>query len=99
MGLSGFGRSRAHRDKPDIAQFLVRALALGKRRAAIGGTAGAKPGPPLAEGVETAAALVARGTRHSVELPVAETIADILAGRIAPDAAVPRLMLRPHRSE
>jgi glycerol-3-phosphate dehydrogenase (NAD(P)+) len=57
------------------------------------------PGQPLAEGVETAAALVARGLRHRVELPVAETIADILAGNIAPDTAVPRLMLRPHRSE
>ncbi len=57
------------------------------------------PGQPLAEGVETAAALVSRGARHDVELPIAETVADILAGKLAPNAAVPRLMQRPHRSE
>jgi glycerol-3-phosphate dehydrogenase (NAD(P)+) len=38
---------------------------------------------PLAEGVDTAAALVARAKRHGVELPVAETIADILSGTLA----------------
>jgi glycerol-3-phosphate dehydrogenase (NAD(P)+) len=57
------------------------------------------PDRPLAEGAATAAALVARGRRHDIELPIAETVADIIAGRLTPGAAVPRLMQRPHRSE
>ncbi|MGD0864965.1 MAG: NAD(P)H-dependent glycerol-3-phosphate dehydrogenase [Rhizomicrobium sp.] len=56
-------------------------------------------GQPLAEGVETAAALVARAGRHDVELPVAEAVADILEGRLSLEAAVPRLMARPFKSE
>jgi glycerol-3-phosphate dehydrogenase (NAD(P)+) len=58
-----------------------------------------KPGRPLAEGVETAPALVARAKRHNVELPIAETTAEILSGAIALDAAIPRLMSRPLKTE
>ena len=58
-----------------------------------------KPGRPLAEGVETAPALVARASKHAIELPIAEAMADILAGTISPSEAVPRLMSRPHRKE
>jgi glycerol-3-phosphate dehydrogenase (NAD(P)+) len=58
-----------------------------------------KPGRPLAEGVETAPALVARAKRHKVELPIAETTAEILSGAIALDAAIPRLMSRPLKTE
>ena len=57
------------------------------------------PGQPLAEGVETAAALVARAKRENIELPVAEAIADILDGRLSLEAAIPRLMARPFKSE
>lgn len=56
-------------------------------------------GQPLAEGVETAAALVTRATRQNIELPVAEAITDILEGRLSLEAAVPRLMARPFKSE
>jgi glycerol-3-phosphate dehydrogenase (NAD(P)+) len=56
-------------------------------------------GQPLAEGVETAAALVARAKRENIELPVAEAIADILDGRLSLEAAIPRLMARPFKSE
>jgi glycerol-3-phosphate dehydrogenase (NAD(P)+) len=56
-------------------------------------------GQPLAEGVETAPALVERAKRHGVELPIAEAVADILASRLAPEAAIPRLMARPFKSE
>jgi glycerol-3-phosphate dehydrogenase (NAD(P)+) len=56
-------------------------------------------GQPLAEGVETAAALVARAKRQNIELPVAEAIADILDGRLSLEAAIPRLMARPFKSE
>lgn len=57
------------------------------------------PNQPLAEGAATAPALVARGRRHGVELPVAETTAEILDGSLALDAAIPRLMSRPLKSE
>ncbi len=58
-----------------------------------------EPGRPLAEGFETAPAIVARARSLGVELPIAETIADILAGTLALAAALPRLMLRPYKSE
>jgi len=57
------------------------------------------PDAPLAEGVETAPALVARGIRLGIDLPVAHAVMDILAGDIAPAEAVPRLMARPFRME
>jgi glycerol-3-phosphate dehydrogenase (NAD(P)+) len=56
-------------------------------------------GRPLAEGVETAPALVARARRHNVELPIAETTAEILSGAIALGDAIPRLMSRPFKTE
>jgi len=57
------------------------------------------PGRPLAEGVETAPALAARGHAQGVELPIAQTIAAILDGSLALDQAVPQLMARPLRAE
>jgi glycerol-3-phosphate dehydrogenase (NAD(P)+) len=57
------------------------------------------PDRPLAEGVDTAPALVDRALRQNVELPVAQTVADIIAGRLAPDQALPRLMGRPLKME
>jgi glycerol-3-phosphate dehydrogenase (NAD(P)+) len=56
-------------------------------------------GHPLAEGVETAPALVDRARGENVELPIAETTAAILEGRLALDAAVPLLMSRPLKAE
>ncbi|HEY5338280.1 MAG TPA: NAD(P)H-dependent glycerol-3-phosphate dehydrogenase [Rhizomicrobium sp.] len=58
-----------------------------------------KPGRPLAEGVATAPALVARARRHKIELPIAETTAEILSGGVTLDAAIPRLMSRPLTTE
>lgn len=58
-----------------------------------------KPGRPLAEGIATAPALVARAHAHKVELPIAQTTAEILDGRIALADAVPRLMSRPLKTE
>jgi len=57
------------------------------------------PGHPLAEGVETAAALVARARHQAIEIPVAETIADILRGSLRLADAIPRLMARPLKAE
>ncbi len=56
-------------------------------------------GQPLAEGIETAGALVTRAARHAIELPVAEAIADILAGRLSPAEALPKLMARPLKAD
>jgi glycerol-3-phosphate dehydrogenase (NAD(P)+) len=58
-----------------------------------------RAGRPLAEGIETAPALVARAKRHNIELPIAETTAEILSGAITLDAAIPRLMSRPLKPE
>jgi glycerol-3-phosphate dehydrogenase (NAD(P)+) len=95
MGLSGLG------------DLVLTATSLSSRNYSVGFQLGEgqprgellSPGHPLAEGVETAAALVARGRRHAIELPVAEAIADILAGTLALDAAGPRLMARPFKAE
>jgi len=57
------------------------------------------PGRPLAEGIATAPALVARAHAQKVELPIAETTAEILSGKIAAADAIPRLMSRPFKTE
>ncbi len=95
MGLSGLG------------DLVLTATSASSRNYAFGFDVGKampredlfKPGRPLAEGVATAPALVARAKRHNIELPIAETTAEILSGAIALDAAIPRLMSRPLKME
>jgi glycerol-3-phosphate dehydrogenase (NAD(P)+) len=53
----------------------------------------------VAEGVRTTEAALLLGEQHGVELPIAGQIADVLAGRRTPQAAVEELMLRPQRGE
>jgi len=53
----------------------------------------------VAEGVRTTNAALALGHRHGVELPIAAQMAEVLAGRVTPRAAVGNLMLRPQRGE
>jgi glycerol-3-phosphate dehydrogenase (NAD(P)+) len=53
----------------------------------------------VAEGVRTTSAALALGRRHDVELPIASQMAEVLAGRVTPKAAVVNLMLRPQRGE
>ncbi len=95
MGLSGLGdlvltaTSRSSRNY----SFGFH-LGEGRTQAELSGT-----NQPLAEGVETADALVMRAKRHAVELPVAEAVADILAGRLSLAQALPRLMTRPLKAE
>jgi glycerol-3-phosphate dehydrogenase (NAD(P)+) len=95
MGLSGLGDLVLTATSPTSRNFSF-GLAIGKgaSRADLDAR-----GHPLAEGAETAPALVARGRKHGVELPVAETTAAILDGTLTLDAAVPRLMTRPLKSE
>ena len=57
------------------------------------------PGQPLAEGVETAPALVTRARAEKIELPIAETMAQVLDGSLPLDGAIARLMTRPLKSE
>jgi glycerol-3-phosphate dehydrogenase (NAD(P)+) len=95
MGLSGLG------------DLVLTATSISSRNYAFGLDVGKgvsraelfKSGRPLAEGVETAPALVARAKWHNIELPIAETTAEILSGAIALGAAIPRLMSRPLKTE
>ena len=59
----------------------------------------ARPGHPLAEGVETAPALAARARAEGVELPIAEAVAAVLDGSLPLGEAVLRLMSRPLKPE
>jgi glycerol-3-phosphate dehydrogenase (NAD(P)+) len=95
MGLSGLGDLVLTAMSPTSRNY-----ALGK---ALGGGASGKDatgeGKPLAEGAASAPALVARGRRDSVELPIAKAIADVLAGRTDVRSAADRLLARPWRAE
>ena len=95
MGLSGLG------------DLVLTATSMSSRNFALGAALGEgrtlsemlAPGRPLAEGAATAPALVARGRRHDVELPVAEAVADVLAERLDLKGAAERLLSRPLRAE
>jgi glycerol-3-phosphate dehydrogenase (NAD(P)+) len=95
MGLSGLGDLVLTATSPTSRNFAF-GQALGRGESL---TALRSPGRPLAEGVETAPALVARGRAMGVELPIAEAMADLLDGRITPGDAVTRLMKRPLKTE
>jgi glycerol-3-phosphate dehydrogenase (NAD(P)+) len=95
MGLSGLGDLVLTATSMSSRNFsLGAALGKGATVAAVSG-----PGKPLAEGAATAPALVARGRHHGVELPVAEAVADVLAGRVDVARAADRLLSRPFRAE
>jgi len=53
----------------------------------------------VAEGVRTAGAALALGTRHGVELPIATQMFEVLEERKSPRAALVDLMLRPQKAE
>ena len=53
----------------------------------------------VAEGVKTTTAALALAGRHSVELPIAGEMAEVMAGRQTPEEAVGRLMVRKQRGE
>jgi len=53
----------------------------------------------VAEGVETAPAIVARAAEAGVELPICAAVADLLAGRLGIGDAMGRLLARPRRDE
>jgi glycerol-3-phosphate dehydrogenase (NAD(P)+) len=93
MGLSGLGDLVLTCSSAQSRNFALGA-ALGRGEAP-GGAAHGK----LAEGAFTATALVAMAREHGVEMPIAEAVDAILAGRLGVDEAIERLLMRPLRAE
>jgi glycerol-3-phosphate dehydrogenase (NAD(P)+) len=95
MGLSGLG------------DLVLTATSLSSRNFAFGHALGQgktlaeldRPGHALAEGVETAPALVRRAKAEGIELPIAEAMAAVLGGSLPLGEAVLRLMSRPLKPE
>ena len=95
MGLSGLG------------DLVLTATSLTSRNFSFGHALGKgksvaelrKPGQPLAEGAETAPALVARAKMAGIELPIAESVAQVLDGTLGLHEAFIRLMSRPLKPE
>ncbi len=89
MGLSGLG------------DLVLTATSKSSRNFSFGASlgAGTAPAGALAEGVDTAPALVARAKAVDVEMPIAEAMADLLSGALPPGEAVMRLMGRPLKAE
>ncbi|MBV9542725.1 MAG: glycerol-3-phosphate dehydrogenase, partial [Alphaproteobacteria bacterium] len=95
MGFSGLGDLVLTASSPSSRNFAFgQLLGRGQKLAEL-----RKPGTPLAEGVETAPALLARARKANIELPIAETIAAVLEGALAPAASLERLMSRPLKPE
>jgi glycerol-3-phosphate dehydrogenase (NAD(P)+) len=95
MGLSGLGDLVLTASSLSSRNFsLGVALGQGARLADIIGV-----GHPLAEGAATAPALVARARRHGVELPIAEAVSAVLAGKLAVREAADLLLSRPLKPE
>lgn len=95
MGLSGLGDLVLTATSPTSRNYAF-GVEVGKGRSRADLDA---RGHPLAEGVETAPALVARAAHHGVELPIAETTAAILDGSLALNDAIVQLMMRPLKTE
>jgi glycerol-3-phosphate dehydrogenase (NAD(P)+) len=90
-GLSGLGDLMLTASSRQSRNF-----ALGVRLAQGGHVS---DGGPLAEGAATAEALVLRARAAKVEMPIAEAVADIVAGRVDVDTAIRALLTRPLKSE
>ena len=89
MGLSGLG------------DLVLTATSKSSRNFSYGAAIGAgiAPDGKLAEGVDTAPALVARAKAVGVEMPIAEAMADLLSGTLPIGEAMMRLMSRPLKAE
>ena len=89
MGLSGLGDLVLTATSKSSRNFSF-GVALGE---------GKPPAGALAEGVDTAPALVARAKIVGVEMPIAEAMADLLSGALPRGEAVMRLMGRKLKAE
>src|ERR1700722_5748940 len=90
MGLSGLGDLVLTATSKSSRNFFFGvSLGQGKTIAELDA-----PGRPLAEGVATASALVERARQAGVEMPIAEAMADLIAGALPLGEAMMRLMSR-----
>jgi glycerol-3-phosphate dehydrogenase (NAD(P)+) len=95
MGLSGLGDLVLTATSKSSRNFSFGVeLGRGKSIAAL-----RAPTNPLAEGVDTAPALVRRARKTGVELPIAEAMADLLSGALPLGEALTRLMSRRLKAE
>ncbi len=95
MGLSGLGDLVLSTGSTQSRNFaLGTAIGAGGDVAALTGA-----GSKLAEGAFTASVAIELGSGLGLELPIAQAVADVLAGQLGVGAAVERLMTRPLRSE
>src|SRR3984957_13123840 len=90
MGLSGLGDLVLTATSPSSRNFSF-GMELGRGRTIAELDA---PGRPLAEGVATASALVERARQAGGEMPIAEAMADLIAGALPLGEAMMRLMSR-----
>jgi glycerol-3-phosphate dehydrogenase (NAD(P)+) len=90
MGLSGLGDLVLTATSPSSRNFSF-GMELGRGKTVHDLSA---PGRPLAEGVATAPALVARAKAAGVEMPIAEAMSDLLSGALPLGEALMRLMSR-----
>jgi glycerol-3-phosphate dehydrogenase (NAD(P)+) len=93
MGLSGLGDLVLTCGSPQSRNFSF-GLALGR-----GEPPDAAGHGKLAEGAYTAQILVEKARSVTVEMPIAEAVEAIIAGRITVDAAVGTLLARPSKAE
>lgn len=93
MGLSGLGDVVLSCGSPQSRNFAF-GLALGQGR-----TVEEASGGKLAEGAFTASALAAKARERGVEMPIAEAVAAILAGRAEIDQIAAGLLARRIRAE
>ncbi|HEV2651758.1 MAG TPA: NAD(P)H-dependent glycerol-3-phosphate dehydrogenase [Rhizomicrobium sp.] len=95
MGLSGLGDLVLTATSASSRNFAFgRALGQGHSLAEL-----RAPDAPLAEGADTAPALLHRARKHAIELPIAETLAALLRGEMTAGEAIVRLMTRPLKQE
>ncbi|WP_375456550.1 NAD(P)H-dependent glycerol-3-phosphate dehydrogenase [uncultured Methylobacterium sp.] len=93
MGLSGLGDLVLTASSPQSRNFTF-----GQRLGA-GAAPEAASGGRLAEGAFTASALVALAQGRGIEMPIAESVAAIVAGRAQVEDVIARLLARPLKGE
>jgi glycerol-3-phosphate dehydrogenase (NAD(P)+) len=95
MGLSGLGDLLLTCGSPQSRNMsLGRALGQGQTLQSILGARRS-----VAEGVTTAAAVVARAEALGIDMPIAKAVNAIVSGALTVDAAIEALLSRPLRSE
>jgi len=95
MGLSGLGDLVLTAGSPRSRNMAL-GVALGGCASVADALAAARG---VAEGAATAPVLAADAQRRGVAMPIADAVADLLAGRSTVDACVERLLARPMGSE